>query len=182
MTDTCFDVPVEKVDRLAALYGPGRSGRLELLDPSQQSTFTQTAVTHSGGSGLVSTVGDYFRFTEMLRRGGELGGKRLLGRKTVELMTSNHLAGDMAAMGESVFNESTVEGIGFGLGVSVLLDPARAQILGSPGEFAWGGLASTSFWVDPVEDLTVIALTQLLPSSTYPLRRELRVLSYQALT
>jgi CubicO group peptidase (beta-lactamase class C family) len=105
---------------------------------------------------------------------------RLLGRKTVELMTTNHLPGDMADMGQPRFSESSYLGIGFGLGVSVMLDPPKAQILGTPGEYAWGGAASTAFWVDPVEEMIVILMTQLFPSNTYPIRRQLRVLSYQA--
>jgi CubicO group peptidase (beta-lactamase class C family) len=112
---------------------------------------------------------------------GQLDGVRLLGRKTVELMTMNHLNGDMAAMGMPRWSESTSEGIGFGLGFSVTLDPARAHIVGSRGEYAWGGAASTAFWCDPVEDMAVVMLTQLMPSTTYPIRRELRVLSYQAI-
>jgi CubicO group peptidase (beta-lactamase class C family) len=109
-----------------------------------------------------------------------LGGVRLLGRKTVELMTTNHLRGDMGDMGQPRFSESSYLGIGFGLGFSVMLDPAKAQILGTPGEYAWGGAASTAFWVDPGEDMIVIMMTQLMPSSTYPIRKELRVLSYQS--
>ena len=97
-------------------------------------------------------------------------------------MTENHLRGDMAAMGQARFSESSYEGIGFGLGFSVMLDPARAGIVGSPGEYAWGGAASTAFWIDPTEDLAVVLLTQLTPSSTYPIRKELRVLTYAALT
>jgi len=116
----------------------------------------------------------------MLNR-GELDGVRLLGRKTVALMTSNHLRGDMADMGQPRFSESSYTGIGFGLGFSVMLDPAKAQILGTQGEYAWGGAASTAFWIDPAEDMAVLLLTQLMPSSTYPIRRELRVLTYQAL-
>jgi CubicO group peptidase (beta-lactamase class C family) len=104
-----------------------------------------------------------------------------LGRKTVELMMMNHLNGDMAAMGQPRFGESNFHGIGFGLGFSVMLDPARAQIVGTPGECAWGGMASTAFWIDPAEDLAVVMMTQLIPSSTYPIRRELRVLAYQAI-
>jgi CubicO group peptidase (beta-lactamase class C family) len=126
-------------------------------------------------------MADYFRFTELLRRKGEVNGVRLLGRKTVEYMTGNHLPGDLAAMGQPTFNETTFEGIGFGLGFSVMLDPAKAQIIGSPGEYAWGGAASTAFWIDPLEDMTVIFMTQLLPSSAYPIRRQLRVLTYQSL-
>jgi CubicO group peptidase (beta-lactamase class C family) len=96
-------------------------------------------------------------------------------------MTSNQLSGDLAEMGRPTFNETTYEGIGFGLGVSVMLNPARAKVMGTPGEYAWGGYAGTAFWIDPKEDMTVIFLTQLIPSSAYPIRRELRVLSYQAL-
>ncbi len=130
---------------------------------------------------MVSTLGDYFRFTELLRCKGELDGTRLLGRKTVEYMTANHLPGDLAELGQPTFNETTYEGIGFGLGVSVMLNPAKAKVMGTPGEYAWGGYAGTAFWIDPREDMTVIFLTQLIPSSAYPIRRELRVLTYQAL-
>ena len=112
---------------------------------------------------------------------GELDGVRLLGRKTVELMTMNHLKGDMADMGMPRFSESTYYGVGFGLGFSVMIDPAKAHIVGTAGEYAWGGAASTAFWCDPAEDMAVVLLTQLMPSSTYPIRRELRVLTYQAI-
>ena len=112
---------------------------------------------------------------------GEAYGVRLLGRKTVQFMTMNHLPGDMADMGQQRFSESSYAGIGFGLGFSVMLDPARAQQLGTPGDYAWGGAASTAFWIDPAEEMAVILLTQLMPSSSYPIRRELRVLTYQAI-
>jgi CubicO group peptidase (beta-lactamase class C family) len=138
----------------------------------------------SGGGGLISTVGDYFRFTSMLRNRGELDGIRLLGRKTVELMTMNHLPGgqDLTHLAlAGAFTETAYAGVGFGLGFSVMRDPAKAHILGTPGEYAWGGAASTAFWVDPTEDLIVIFMTQLMPSSSYPLRRELRTLTYAAL-
>ncbi len=134
-----------------------------------------------GGGGLVSTAADYMRFCRFLLGRGALDGTRLLGRKTVDLMLMNHLDGDLAAMGQPRFSETAYTGIGFGLGFSVMLDPARAQIVGTPGEVAWGGLASTAFWVDPAEDLAVVLLTQLIPSSALPLRRELRVLTYAAL-
>ena len=117
----------------------------------------------------------------MMLNKGELDGTRLLGRKTVELMSSNHLRGDMAAMGQPRFSESSYHGIGFGLGFSVMLDPAQAQILGTAGEYAWGGAASTAFWIDPAEDMAVLMMTQLIPSSAYPIRREARVLIYQAI-
>ena len=181
MRDTAFQVPPDNQARFAANYRRDRLGVLVETDPALGGRFTQPAVTYSGGGGLVSTAEDYMHFARMLMRGGELDGVRLLGRKTVELMTRNHLPSDMAAMGQPRFSESNYEGIGFGLGVSVTLDPARAQILGSAGEYAWGGAASTAFWSDPKEEQTVIFLTQLMPSSTYPIRRELRVLSYQAI-
>jgi CubicO group peptidase (beta-lactamase class C family) len=180
MRDTHFVLPEEKIGRFAANYAPGKDG-LVLLDDPATSRYRLPSKLRSGGGGLVSTAGDYLRFAQMLMGKGSFGGARLLGRKTVELMTSNHLRGDMAAMGQPRFSESTYEGVGFGLGVSVTLDPARAQIVGSPGEYAWGGAASTAWWNDPVEEISVVLLTQLTPSSTYPIRRELRALTYQAI-
>ena len=180
MTDTDFQVPAAKVGRFAACYMRGPDGRPELQDDPEKSRFLKAPKAPSGGGGLVSTARDYMRFAQMLLGRGALGQTRLLGRKTVELMTMNHLDGDMAAMGQPRFGESNFHGIGFGLGFSVTLDPARAQIAGSPGEYAWGGMASTAFWIDPKEDMAVIMMTQLMPSSTYPVRRELRVLTYQA--
>ena len=119
----------------------------------------------------------------MLMNGGELDGQRLLGRKTVEHMRRNHLPEnrDMAAMGQPVWSETSYEGIGFGLGWAVVLDPVEAQVLTSTGEHHWGGAASTFFWLDPAEDLYTILYTQLMPSSTYPIRRELRTRVYQSL-
>ncbi|MBI0539703.1 class A beta-lactamase-related serine hydrolase [Roseomonas sp. KE2513] len=181
MVDTGFHVPTEKVPRFAANYGRGPDGALKLIDDPASSRFAAPRAICSGGGGLCSTAGDYLRFCQMMLNKGKMNGVRLLGRKTVELITVNHLGGDMAAMGQPRFSESSYEGIGFGLGFSVMLDPARAQVLGTPGEYAWGGAASTAFWIDPVEDMAVILLTQLMPSSTYPIRRELRVLSYQAI-
>jgi len=181
MNDTGFFVPENKQDRFVSLYQCTPEARLELMESAADSLLTSPVETLSGGGGLVSTLADYFCFTEMLRNKGELNGHRLLGRKSVELMTCNHMPGDLADMGQPTFCETTYEGIGFGLGMSVMIDPAKAKILGTPGEYAWGGYASTAFWVDPVEDLTVIFLTQLIPSGAYPIRRELRVLTYQAL-
>jgi CubicO group peptidase (beta-lactamase class C family) len=180
MADTEFHVPAGKVGRFAASYQKGADGRPEPIDDPETSPFLAPPAAPSGGGGLVGTARDYMRFCRMLLAGGVLGGERLLGRKTIELMTMNHLGGDMAAMGQPRFAESNYQGIGFGLGFSVVLDPARAQIIGSAGECAWGGMASTAFWVDPKEDLAVVMMTQLVPSSTYPIRRELRVLTYQA--
>ncbi len=181
MRDTGFHVPEGQGDRLASSYIQADDGGLALVDPAGESRFLEPAVTLSGGGGLVSTAADYLRFVRMLRGHGTLEGARILGRKSVELMTTNHLPGDLADMGRPRFAEMPFAGIGFGLGVSVLLDPAKARILGSPGEYAWGGMASTAFWADPAEDMIVLLLTQLMPSSAYPIRRELRVLTYQAL-
>ena len=182
MRDTGFQVPEGQGHRLASNYVRRADGDgLALADPGGDSRFLEPAATLSGGGGLVSTAADYLRFMRMLRGRGVLEGARLLGRKSVDLMTMNHLPGDLVDMGRPRFAEMPFAGVGFGLGVSVLLDPAKARILGSPGEYAWGGMASTTFWIDPAEDLMVLLLTQLMPSSAYPIRRELRVLTYQAL-
>jgi len=182
MVDTSFTIPQDKLPRFTGLYACGADGKLQLMDDAQQSVFAVRRKIFSGGGGLVSTAADYMRFCRMMLNKGELDGTRLLGRKTVELMTTNHLRGDMADMGQPRFSESPYYGIGFGLGFSVMLDPAKAHILGTPGEYAWGGAASTAFWIDPAEELAVVMLTQLIPSSTYPIRREARVLVYQAIT
>jgi CubicO group peptidase (beta-lactamase class C family) len=181
MADTDFFVPSGKVGRFAANYKKGPDGRPQLIDDPATSFFLTPPKAPSGGGGLVGTARDYMRFCQMLLARGVHGPRRLLGRKTVELMTMNHLNGDMAAMGQPRFAESNYHGIGFGLGFSVMLDLAKAQIIGSPGECAWGGMASTAFWVDPREDMAVVVMTQMTPSSTYPIRRELRVLTYQAI-
>ena len=183
MRDTSFVLADQQIARFAANYERQGDGSLKMIDGPDQSSYRKRSF-FSGGGGLLSTAPDYFRFTSMMQNMGELDGVRLLGRKTVELMTMNHLPGgqdltDLAQAG--MFTETAYGGVGFGLGFSVMQSPARAQILGSPGEFAWGGAASTAFWIDPVEDLTVIFMTQLMPSSSYPLRRELRVLTYAAL-
>jgi CubicO group peptidase (beta-lactamase class C family) len=182
MADTGFSVAPDKLHRFAANYvRHPKTGALMQFDDPASSRFAAHPAVCSGGGGLTSTAADYLRFCAMMLNEGELDGARLLGRKTVELMTMNHLDGDMAAMGMPRFSESNYAGIGFGLGFSVMLDPARAQIMGSPGEYAWGGAASTAFWCDPAEDMAVVLLTQLMPSSTWPIRRELRVLTYQAI-
>ena len=138
---------------------------------------------HSGGGGLVSTAADYHRFTQFLLRGGELDGVRLLGPRTVRFMTRNHLPGnrDLASFSPEGFAETILDGIGFGLGFAVVLDPVPSRVPSSVGEFYWGGLASTAFWVDPVEEVTALLFTQLMPSSTYPLRGQLRQLVYSSL-
>jgi CubicO group peptidase (beta-lactamase class C family) len=182
MAETAFSVPDGCQDRFAANYR--RSGNsFELIDDPKASAYLAPPALLSGGGGLVSTTGDYYRFCQMLLNRGELDGVRLLGSKTVDFMRSNHLpnGGDLTSMGQAVFSETQFDGVGFGLGFSVMLDPVRAQVLGSPGEYAWGGAASTGFWIDPVEDLIGIFMTQLMPSAAYAIRRELRVLVYQSI-
>lgn len=181
MVDTAFGIPPEKAERAAACYEKTPSQLMKRVDDAADARFFGMPTMHSGGGGLVSTIPDYLRFVEMLRRGGEFGGTRILGRKTVDLMMMNHLPDDIASMGMATFSEMPMVGIGFGLGGSILLDPARAQILGSVGEFAWGGVASTGFWIDRAEGIVALMATQLVPSSSWPIRRELRNLVYQAL-
>lgn len=183
MHDTGFTVTEAQLPRLTCNYERQRDGSLKLIDGPAHTQYSQCSL-FSGGGGMVSTASDYFRFTSMLRNRGALDGGRLLGRKTVELMTMNHLPGgqDLTQLAQAgAFTETAYAGVGFGLGFSVMQDPSRAQIVGTPGEYAWGGAASTAFWVDPQEDLIAIFLTQLMPSSSYPLRRELRTLTYAAL-
>jgi len=183
MVDTAFSVTPDQAERLASCYAFTAADPLVEVDAPASSSYRTPPTYLSGGGGLVSTAADYLRFALMLLNGGELDGTRILGRKTVEYMTVNHLptGGDLASMGQRVFSETTYDGIGFGLGFSVVLDPVKAAVVGSAGEYAWGGAASTTFWVDPREELVVLLLTQLLPSSTYPIRRQMKALTYQAL-
>lgn len=182
MGDTSFYLPEEKADRMASLYGPGENGSLSLMESGENSLFlNQRMKGFSGGGGLLSTAGDYLKFCEMLRCGGSYGETRLLGPRIVDFMKNNHLPGDLKSIGEPVFAEIPFAGVGFGLGGWVMLSPPKAEIIGSAGDFGWGGRASTVFWIDPVEELSVIFMTQFKPSNHYRLRRELRALTYQAL-
>lgn len=178
MVDTGFHVPRADHGRLAALYATPKMVRHDGLGEQVRAP----RAFLSGGGGLVSTVADYHRFTQMLARGGELDGVRLLGPRTIRYMTRNHLPGgaDLATVGRPLSPEFAMTGVGFGLGFAVVLDPAQSHVLTGPGEYGWGGAASTAFWIDPAEELAVIFLTQLFPSSTYPLRTQLRALVYQA--
>jgi CubicO group peptidase (beta-lactamase class C family) len=184
MNDTAFQVAPAQQERFASCYSATPSGGMVRTDDARESPYLQTPSFVSGGGGLVSTMADYHRFCRMLLNGGELDGKRLLGRKTIELMTANHLPGGrfLAEMSQSLFSEAAYDGIGFGLGFAVTVDPARTLLPGSVGEYSWGGAASTYFWIDPKEELICIFMTQLLPSTLYPLRRELRTGIYSALT
>ncbi|HXA39418.1 MAG TPA: serine hydrolase domain-containing protein [Phenylobacterium sp.] len=183
MTDTGFFVREDQRARFAACYDATPQGGLKLQDDPAASPYLKPPALESGGGGLVSTAADYMRFANMLVNGGELEGRRILSPMTVRLMASNHLPGDkdLTELSRSLFSESTNAGVGFGLGFAVVFDPPKTLIPGSKGEFYWGGAASTAFWVDPVEQVTAVFMTQLLPSSTYPIRRELRTLVYSAL-
>ena len=183
MVDTAFYVSEEKLDRLAAVYGPKSDGSIiEELDNTFVNKFKAPHTLFSGGGGLTSTAEDYMRFSQMLCNEGELDDFRLLGPKTVEMMTSNHLPESLKPFAVGQSNASDTRGCGFGLGFRVVMDIAEHGILGSEGIYSWGGAASTIFWVDPAEDMVAILLTQMMPSSTYPLRREFQVAAYQALT
>ncbi len=183
MTDTDFHVPGAKAERFTACYAVGPRG-LVLQDDPRKSSYLAPPSLVSGGGGLVSTASDYLRFCQMLLNGGELDGARIVSPKTIELMGQNHLPGgrDIATLSKSMFSEATYAGLGFGLGFSTTIDPAATLIPSSRGDLSWGGMASTAFWVDPRESLAVILMTQLMPSSAYPIRRELRTLVYSAFT
>jgi CubicO group peptidase (beta-lactamase class C family) len=183
MRDTSWSVPRDE-QRLAALYVPGPGGRRLRYDLLGDHAFEEPKAP-AGGGGLISTAADYQRFmTMLLNRGAIDGGERLLAPRTVGFMTRNHLPGgaDLDTLQTGGFAETTFEGIGFGLGFAVVRDPVPARVFSSPGTFYWGGAASTAFWVDPVERLTVGFYTQLVPSSTYPIRPQLRQLIYSAMT
>jgi len=187
MSDTDFLVPQDKQDRFTPCYVL-KDGKLDLFDDARNSPWFSPPKLESGGGGLVGTAADYLRFARMLLNKGELDGVRLLKPETVALMTRNHLPGgkeiaDLMPAADA-FNESGYRGIGFGLGVAVTLDPARMGIRGSVGEFAWGGMASTAFFVDPAEDMAVVFMTQVIADTArrVRLRRDLRTLIYKAMT
>jgi CubicO group peptidase (beta-lactamase class C family) len=184
MADTDFYVHSGKESRLAACYAATPKGTMDLQDDPAKSPYLEPPSFVSGGGGLVSTASDYLKFCRMLINGGTSEGTQILSPKTIELMTMNHLPDgkDLPALSRSLFSEAMYNGIGFGLGFSVTMDPAKTLIPGSVGEYSWGGAASTSFWIDPKEELITIFLTQLLPSSAYPIRRELRTMVYSAFT
>lgn len=183
MHDARWWVDDPDVSRLAGLYAPnpttGRATRFASMDHLAR----QRPKMHSGGGGLICTADDYHRFTQMMLRQGELDGVRLLGNRTMQFMTRNHLPGgaDLGALSSGGFAETILEGIGFGLGVAVVLDPVPGKVPTTEGSYYWGGLASTAFWVDPVEELTAMFFTQLIPSSQYPIRSQMRQLVYAAL-
>lgn len=144
---------------------------------------TRKPLAEMGGGGLVSTMSDYMKFAMMLRNGGELGGVRILSPRTVSYMASNHLpdGADLSEFGRPLFAETAFDGVGFGLTMSVTVDPVKAKVPGSVGDFGWGGAFSTIFTVDPAEDLVYLFMTQLMPSSAHPIRPQFKQLVHQAL-
>ena len=201
MTDTSFFVSEQNASRLAKNYALAALSPFGVPDgaPKDETVNADTVVIDDagpdspalkkptllgGGGGLFGTMADYYRFCLALLQGGELDGNRIIGRKTLEHATSNHLStgGDLTTMGQATFSETDYAGIGFGLGFAVMLDPSRSGMISSPGEYSWGGAASTLFWIDPAEELICIGLTQLMPSSAYPIRSEMRAMVYGALT
>jgi CubicO group peptidase (beta-lactamase class C family) len=183
MVDTGFSVREGQAHRLTACYQAKPGGGMTLQDDPETSPYLTAPDMISGGGGLVSTAADYARFTQMLVGRGAREGARLLAPKTLDLMTANHLPGgqDLTQLSRSLFSESTNAGIGFGLGFATVFDPPQTLLPVSYGEYYWGGMASTAFWVDPQEEVSVVFMTQLMPSSTYAIRRELRTLVYSAL-
>ncbi|HEX4904326.1 MAG TPA: serine hydrolase domain-containing protein [Acidimicrobiales bacterium] len=184
MRDTGFSVPDSEIERFAANYGRTRHKTLKCIDDPETSAYRKQPKFLSGGGGLVSTTEDYVRFCQMLVNGGELDGQRVLGRKTIDLMRTNHLPGggqlrDFAV--EGGYGETGFDGIGFGLTMAVGLGEAATQTIGAAGDYYWGGAASTIFWVDPNEDLAVVFMTQLMPSGTFNFRGQLRSLVYPSI-
>ena len=184
MDDTGFDIDPAEQDRLADAYAYRPVQPPRLIDKGAETRLMEPASFHSGGGGLISTLADYDRFCTMLVNRGAYDGGQIVAPKTMDLMVANHLPGgaDLTQVSRSMFSEASNAGTGFGLGFAVVTDPARTLIPASKGEFYWGGAYSTAFFVDPVERITCVFMTQLYPSSTYPIRRQLKTLIYSALT
>jgi len=182
MVDTGFQVRPHQRSRLVVNYRRDSNQRLELIDDSETSSYLDEPAFFSGGGGLVGTTADYLRFCEMLRHGGELDGARVLGPRTLEMMTRNHLKDgkDLAAWALGMFSESPNRGVGFGLGFASVIDPVVAGVMGG-GDYYWGGAASTLFLVDPREQISLVFMTQLMPSSTYNFRGQLKSIVYSAI-
>jgi CubicO group peptidase (beta-lactamase class C family) len=179
MVDTAFHIDPSKLSRFCTLYGKTQDSDFGVLDLPESSKFTPPVAMHSGGSGLVSTTSDYLQFARCIMNLGELDGVRLLGPKTVALMTCDHLPAGLLPI--SFEGAEPMLGMGFGLGFGVMLDMAQAGVMGSVGDHGWGGYAETYFWIDPQEDMIAILMSQYQPSQTYPIRKEFRTSVYQAL-
>jgi len=179
MEDTDFYVPKEKVQRVAAVYAPGDSMGIKVIIKPDTSNISIPVKFLSGNGGLVSTATDYMIFSQMLLNKGEYKGVRLLGSKTVDYMTSNHLSTEI--MPDDDFFGPLLSGMGFGFGFAVLQDNIQAKIIGSNGSYWWSGSGNTYFYIDPKEELLLILMSQFVPNYYYPVFKQLRVLSYQAI-
>jgi CubicO group peptidase (beta-lactamase class C family) len=192
MTDTGFSIVPAARSRFANLYTPlagnpldmgraaARGDSLRMIETVESTPYRDTTL-HSGGGGLVGTIDDYMRFADCVRARGQGPHGPLISPSTAAFMLANHLPGDIASMGPSSFAEQPMEGVGFSLAGAVVLDPARSRVPGSVGDFSWGGVASTFFWIDRVHDFCVVLFTQLMPSTSYPARAELKALVHGAL-
>jgi CubicO group peptidase (beta-lactamase class C family) len=182
MKDTSFVVAPEKEARFCANYRRAPDKTLQLIDDPAKSEYLTEPSFFSGGGGLTGTTEDYLRFCEMVRRGGELDGARVLGPRTVALMHLNHLKDgkDLTQMAIGGFSETANEGVGFGLGFATTLDRVKSGSIAA-GDFYWGGAASTIFWVDAEEDLTVVFMTQLMPSGAFNFRGQLKSIIYSSI-
>jgi CubicO group peptidase (beta-lactamase class C family) len=180
MSDTGFSVPADKLSRFTDAWMQHPSAGRVIADKAESSRWLTPPRFESGGGGLISTIDDYHRFCSMLSKGGRFGNARILSEASISQMTSNQLpnGGDLATMGRFAFPETGAEGTGFGLGFAVTLDPAATGMPGSVGDFYWSGIYSTAFFIDPVERLHGIIMTQLMPTGTEPLRRQLREAAY----
>ncbi len=179
MVDTTFHIDQSKLSRFCTLYGKTSDSEFGVLDLPNSSEYLPPVTTSSGGSGLVSTTTDYLGFAQCILNKGELNGLRLLGPRTVALMTCNHLPAKLLPI--SFEGIEPMLGMGFGLGFGVMLDTAQTGVMGSVGDHGWGGYAETFFWIDPQEDMIAILMSQYQPSQTYPIRKEFRTAVYQAL-
>jgi CubicO group peptidase (beta-lactamase class C family) len=179
MVDTAFHIDRFKLNRFCTLYGKTSESDFSVLDLPESSEYLPPVVLHSGGSGLVSTTTDYLKFAQFVLNKGQFDGVRLLGPRTVALMTCNHLSAPLLPI--AFEGAEPMLGMGFGLGFGVMLDAAQTGVMGSVGDHGWGGYAETFFWIDPQEDMIAILMSQYLPSQTYPIRKEYRTAVYQAL-
>lgn len=184
MVDTHFRLPMEKIDRVPDCHVWDPKVRMKMFDAGATTAWAKPHGYYSGGGGLVSTLSDYHRFCRMLLNQGELDGARIVSPHTIRLMTANHLpgGGDLTRHSKSLFSEADNAGMGFGLGFGTVIDSAATLLPGNTGEFYWGGMYSTAFLVDPVDDVIMIFMTQLMPSSSYPVRREIKTMLYAAMT
>lgn len=180
MQNTGFRIAPKSLNRFSSLYSPKEGNSLSLIDAPNTSPY-QNPVLFSGGGGLIGTIDDYMKFGEMIRVGGFYKRNRIISKKTLEFMRLNHLRGDISSLGPESFAEQPMDGMGFGIGGAVVMNPGLTRIPGSVGDFGWGGMASTFFWTDPIHNMSVVFFTQLSPSNSYSNRAELKSLVHGAI-